>query len=599
VRHFDLLNSAPGTTLRKRMLLSPKSPANQNNGTSAAAAAAGSSSAALFSTPQPPSRPQHIFTPASASSAPPQSTFLNTHTHSTNSHHARAKRQQFPSTNTTPSQQLSFHSSHTLATSGHGTAASGSTNNNYEHSFMIEQPLSTSEHTATKESPYSAVRRDRLGTFESVMAVRSLGSGGKMASRRKNNHSDMVQQILSASVTANERVDGRDTSTSNDDDASDVSSLSDDGTAQGAAAATNSTTVASGRTMASLLKKPRAIRKKKTIPIRPNPISGRQSSDHAASSIATTSITSATHTMETIECSFPSPLTAEISVEKVKSSKDLMGNNSIHRRSQSSISGVSFQLGGGGVGGSNHRSPMIHDAWLSPGRASGYGGDSSSIQPKEGEDLIDITTDAPIDPFSGLIGMPSSSLSMCDNSFASGTTASLAEKPKTTSSFLRKPAMVSRSKTEEFDPFSKVKSEIPRAPRYLRDNPLLSKSRYRVRSSPKRQHTRAPSLDNACMIGSIAMSETNAAASVTTSTSADKEEEEEDLVSNLPPIVQKTTEEADDDSDSSYASFSEELNRKNRGKAFVGDVRNLMEKVLPVAKTNETKLQRSSEGCLT
>ena len=568
---------------------------NQNNGgTSAAAAAAGSSSSAIFSTPQPPSRPQHIFTPASASSAPPQSTFLNTHNHSTNSH-ARAKRQQFPSTNTIPSQQLSFQSSHTLTTSGHGTAASGSTNNNYEHSFMIEQPLSTSEHTATKQSPYSTVRRDRLGTFESVMAVRSLGSGGKMASRRKNNHSDMVQQILSASVTANERVDGRDTSTSNDDDASDVSSLSDDGTTQGAAAAATTTNVASGgRTMASLLKKPRAIRKKKTIPIRPNPISGRQSSDHAASSIATTSITSATHTMETIECSFPSPLTAEINVEKVKSSKDLMGNNSIHRRSQSSISGVSFQLGGG----SNHRSSMIHDAWLSP--ASGYGGDSSSIQPKEGEDLIDITTDAPIDPFSGLIGMPSSSLSMCDNSFASGTTASLAEKPKTTSSFLRKPAMVSRSKTEEFDPFSKVKSEIPRAPRYLRDNPLLSKSRYRVRSSPKRQHKRAPSLDTACMIGSIAMSETNAAASVTASTSADKEEE--DLVSNLPPIVQKTTEEADednDDSDSSYASFSEELNRKNRGKAFVGDVRNLMEKVLPVAKSNETKLQRSSEGCLT
>ena len=580
------------------MLLSPKSPVNQNNGgTSAAAAAAGSSSSAIFSTPQPPSRPQHIFTPASASSAPPQSTFLNSHTHTTNSHHARAKRQQFPSsTNTIPSQQLSFHSSHTLATSGHGTAASGSTNNNYEHSFMIEQPLSTSEHTATKQSPYSAVRRDRLGTFESVMAVRSLGSGGKMASRRKNSHSDMVQQILSASVTANERVDGRDTSTSNDDDASDVSSLSDDGTAQGAAAATNSTTVApGGRTMASLLKKPRAIRKKKTIPIRPNPIGGRQSSDHAASSIATTSITSATHTMETIECSFPSPLTAEINVEKVKSSKDLMGNNSIHRRSQSSISGVSFQLGVG-VGGSINRSPMIHDAWLSP--ASGYG-DSSSIQPKEGEDLIDITTDAPIDPFSGLIGMPSSSLSMCDNSFASGTTASLAEKPKPTSSFLRKPAMVSRSKTAEFDPFSKVKSEIPRAPRYLRDNPLLSKSRYRVRSSPQPQpqHKRAPSFDTACMIGSIAMSETNAAASVTASTSADKEEE--DLVSNLPPIVQKTTEEADDDSDSSYASFSEELNRKNRGKAFVGDVRNLMEKVLPVAKSNETKLQRSSEGCLT
>ena len=577
------------------MLLSPKSPVNQNNGGTSAAAAAGSSSSTIFSTPQPPSRPQHIFTPASASSAPPQSTFLNTHNHSTNSHHARAKRQQFPSTNTIPSQQLSFQSSHTLTTSGHGTAASGSTNN-YEHSFMIEQPLSTSEHTATKQSPYSTVRRDRLGTFESVMAVRSLGSGGKMASRRKNNHSDMVQQILSASATANERVDGRDTSTSNDDDASDVSSLSDDGTTQGAAAAATTTNVASGgRTMASLLKKPRAIRKKKTIPIRPNPISGRQSSDHAASSIATTSITSATHTMETIECSFPSPLTAEINVEKVKSSKDLMGNNSIHRRSQSSISGVSFQLGGG----SNHRSSMIHDAWLSP--ASGYGGDSSSIQPKEGEDLIDITTDAPIDPFSGLIGMPSSSLSMCDNSFASGTTASLAEKPKTTSSFLRKPAMVSRSKTEEFDPFSKVKSEIPRAPRYLRDNPLLSKSRYRVRSSPKRQHKRAPSLDTACMIGSIAMSETNAAASVTASTSADKEEEE-DLVSNLPPIVQKTTEEADednDDSDSSYASFSEELNRKNRGKAFVGDVRNLMEKVLPVAKSNETKLQRSSEGCLT
>lgn len=587
MRHyFDILNSAPGTTQRKRMLLSPKSPVNQNNGgTSAAAAAAGTSSSAIFSTPQPPSRPQHIFTPASASSgsAPPPP----------NSSHTR---QQFPSsTNTIPSQQLSFQSSHILATSGHGTAASGSTNNNYEHSFMIEQPLSPSEHTATKQSPYSTVRRDRLETFESVMAVRSLGSGGKMASRRKNNHSDMVQQILNASVTANERVDGRDTGTSNDDDASDVSSLSDDGTTEGAAAAATTTNVASGgRTMASLLKKPRAIRKKKTIPIRPNPIRGRKSSDHAASSIATTSITSATHTLETIECSFPSPLTAEINVEKVTSSKDLMGKNSPHKRSQSSISGVSPPRGGGSI---NNRSPMIQDAWLSP--ASGYRGDLSSIQPKEGEDLIDITTDARIDPFSGLIGMPSSSLSMCNNSFASGTTSSLAEEPKTTSSFLRKPAMVSRSKTEEFDPFSKVKSGIPTAPRYLRDNPLLSKSRYRVRSSPNRQHKRAQSLDQACMISSIAITETNAAASVTTSTSAD--DEEEDLISNLPPIVKKTTEEADDDddSDSSYASFSEELNRKNRGKAFVGDVRNLMEKVLPVAKSNETKLQRSSEGCLT
>ena len=120
--------------------------------------------------------------------------------------------------------------------------------------------------------------------------------------------------------------------------------------------------------------------------------------------------------------------------------------------------------------------------------------------------MIDVSSDAPIDPFSGLIGMPSSSISMCDNSFASGTSASL-EKPKT-STFLRKPAMArSNSVNSEFDPFSKVKSEIPRAPRYLRDNPLLSKSKYRARLSPPVNHRRAPSLDTACMIGSIAMSE--------------------------------------------------------------------------------------------
>lgn len=402
------------------------------------------------------------------------------------------------------------------------------------------------------------------------------------------------------SVAAAEEKEGRDSasgaSIDNDDDASDVSSLSDDGTSSGPATAASGGGRAVGKK--SLLKKSRSIRKKKNRS-RPGSISGRQTSDQAPS--IATSITSLTHTMETIDCPFPSPLTAEINIEKVKSSKDLMGNH--HRKCQSSMSGVSFPQGG------YHRSSMIHDSWTSP--SPGYEDSSPrcySRQPKKGEDLIDVSSDAPIDPFSGLIGMPSSSISMCDNSFASGTTSSL-DKPKAAaavaSSFLRKPAMVARSNSvnSEFDPFvAKVKSEVPKAPRYLRDNPLLSKSRYRGRqsllSSPHNGHERAPSLDTACMIGSIAMSET--------STPVLLPSDSESIVSNIPEVqapssVTEAADEDDDDSDaSSYASFTEELNRKDWGKAFVGDVMNFVEKVLPVVgvKPKETKLKRAT-GCLT
>ena len=544
------------------MLLSPQSATSvveqKNNGS-----AAGALSAVSYSSPPPPSRSQHIqqmYSPTSAVSAPLQDTFQN------NPNIMR----QTPGSIT--SSLLSFQSTQTLTTSvsnqfdPNGTAIR---KNHHEHSFDIEQPISGghSQHKM-KNSP---VKRDRLGTVDSVMAVRSLGSGH----RHGQKHSNVAQQML-GSVSA---AEGRDAaSTSNDnDDASDVSSLSDDGTSSAAAAS-------GGRAVKkSLLKKPRSIRKKTRS--RPGSISGRQTSDQAPS--IATSITSVTHTMGTIDCSFPSPLTAEINVEKVKSSKDLMGN---HRRCHLSMSGATFPLG--------NRGPMIHDSWTSP--TPGFG-DALSVQPEKGEDLIDVSNDAPVDPFSGLMGMPSASISMCDNSFASGTTSSL-EKPKA-SSFLRKPAMARGSSVNsEFDPFAKVRSEIPRAPRYLRDNPLLSKSRYRGRLSSPLHHDRAPSLDTACMISSIAMSETNAP--VIPPLDCDS------LASNLSPLPlqapSSVTEEPDEDdaSDSSYGSFAEELNRKDRGKAFVGDVtrniNNFMERVLPVVgvKPKEAQLKRA-EGCLT
>jgi hypothetical protein len=98
------------------------------------------------------------------------------------------------------------------------------------------------------------------------------------------------------------------------------------------------------------------------------------------------------------------------------------------------------------------------------------------------------------------------------------------------------------------------------------------------------------------MIGSIAMSETNAHIILPS--------DSESIISNLPPTPlqapSSVTEAADEDDDSSYASFTEELNRKDWGKAFVGDVINFVEKVLPVVglKPKEAKLKRA-EGCLT
>jgi len=101
------------------------------------------------------------------------------------------------------------------------------------------------------------------------------------------------------------------------------------------------------------------------------------------------------------------------------------------------------------------------------------------------------------------------------------------------------------------------------------------------------------------MIGSIAMSET--------STREIHPTDSDSLVCNLPPISSlqapsSVTEEADEhDDDSSYASFAEELNRKDWGKAVVSDVmNNFVEKMLPLVglKPKETKLKRA-EGCLT
>lgn len=576
------------------MLLSPQSAAaaggvdeKQKNGSAGVVVGAVSSSSVTYLSALPPSRPQHIYTPTSSAASVPTALQDSFHNNPTIIPRQRLN---------TNSSLLSFQSARTPTTSGGSnhfhcnTNGTGSNNIRREHSFDIEQPISPPQHVPS----YSPIKRDRLGTVESV--VRSLGS----VSHRHNGlkHSHLAQQML-GSVAAAEEKEGRDlasgASIDNDDDASDVSSLSDDGTSSGPTA----TAAASGGGRAvvkkSLLKKSRSIRKKNRS--RPGSISGRQTSDQAPS--IATSITSLTHTMETIDCPFPSPLTAEINIEKVKSSKDLMGNH--HRKCQSSMSGVSFPQGG------YHRSSMIHDSWTSP--SPGYEDSPRSRQPKKGEDLIDVSFDAPIDPFSGLIGMPSSSISMCDNSFASGTTSSL-DKPKAAaavaSSFLRNPAMVARSNSvnSEFDPFAGVKSEVPKAPRYLRDNPLLSKSRYRGRqsllSSPHHHgHERAPSLDTACMIGSIAMSET--------STPVLLPSDSESIVSNIPEVQapSSVTEAADEDDDdnsdaSSYASFTEELNRKDWGKAFVGDVMNFVEKVLPVVgvKPKETKLKRAT-GCLT
>ena len=330
------------------MLLPPQSTAEKTHVD--ATIVVGSSS--VSASPQLPNRPQHMYTPTSAASGPLQDNFL----------HNPIIMRQTPNTTTS---LISFQSAETSTASGSNQFSTNGSSRaiRQDHSFNIDQPLSPT-FCASRKQPH--VERDRLGTFESVMAVRSLGSGH----RRGHSHGNLAQQMLSVAA-----VEGRDAKSSpNDTDDAPLSSLSDDGTSSGGAAR--------GRAVKkSLLKKSRSIRKKSKS--RPGSISGRQTSDQAPS--IATSITSVTHTMETIDCSFPSPLTAEINVEKVKSSRDLMGN---HRKSQSCISGASFPQ--------SSRTSMIHDSWTSP--TPGYG-DSLSMQPEKGEDLIDVSSDAPIDPF--------------------------------------------------------------------------------------------------------------------------------------------------------------------------------------------------------
>ena len=121
------------------------------------AAAVGSSS--LSASPQLPNLPQHMYNPTSAATAPLQDNFHN---------HPNIMGQ----TPTTTASLISYQSAQASTTSGSdqfGTIRQ-------DHSFNIDQPLSPT-FCASRKHPQ--VERDRLGTFESVMAVRSLGSGHK------------------------------------------------------------------------------------------------------------------------------------------------------------------------------------------------------------------------------------------------------------------------------------------------------------------------------------------------------------------------------------------------------------------------------------
>jgi len=363
-----------------------------------------------------------------------------------------------------------------------------------------------------------------------------------------------------------------------------------------------------------------------------------------------------------------------------------------HRRSTSN--GSDF--------GNSSKNMGIHSSWLipSPSRVQQLSSrgrlETQPIKtPMSPEDLIDVLHDEPIDPFSGLIGMP---LSIgCERSVMSGDGDSYtglnvfggASVASSALSFLetpgnntldgsidndipimksgRPPLMGRRIKStsttfDEFDPLMEEEEEeeemmesyppsnnsvgssplrtlpplaIP--PRHHKDDPLLSKSRYRSplqqlatmstkKKKPALRHQRSSSLGsgglmmgNTCMFGSIALSETSKSpmtplgdvpslewdgsvghslghnsvgqstghSATLEMTSGSVVKDQALTTPNQDMTTTKNTvdgEEKDDD-DSSYESFSEEYNRPEPKLQIVAkEMKHIIGKVFPVAK---------------
>jgi len=249
-------------------------------------------------------------------------------------------------------------------------------------------------------------------------------------------------------------------------------------------------------------------------------------------------------------------------------------NNQLHHHRSTSLTSNCSEFG------NNNASTGIKTSWLVPSpprvQQPSFGGEPKpqterASTPASGESLIDVTHDEPIDPFSGLIGMPSSI--GCERSIVSGdgesytgmnvfgtrigssSSLNLMETPGATTLTSAKTATY-----DEFDPLMEdeiLKSPSPHLminnyyptsvssagipPRHYKDDPLLSRSRYRsplqMKKNPSSRHRRSTSaggvmnpssrhrrsasagggmgshrsdmmMENTCMFGCIVLSET-------------------------------------------------------------------------------------------
>ena len=278
---------------------------------------------------------------------------------------------------------------------------------------------------------------------------------------------------------------------------------------------------------------------------------------------------------------FSSPLDEAIAIEKSLSSRGGIANSNSHSRYHSHHHHRSNSNGSGGSKGKGSTSRDIQNSWLVPRERhqhhqSSYSPgtlgtqpltESSTTQtPQPGEDLIDVSCDEPIDPFSGLIGMPRSI--GCESSVISGDDDTVSTgggiwNNVFNATLSRPPIGKTRSKSETvpavsdaFDPLHLeeiVETEVLTTtsihstsisssplrpsfmpPRHHKDDPLLAKSRYRhslistgqsktpptSKKSKSMRHRRSssagsgaaaaaarPSLGNSCMFGSIAQLE--------------------------------------------------------------------------------------------
>jgi len=455
------------------------------------------------------------------------------------------------------------------------------------------------------------------------------------------------------------------------------------------------------RVMQALWKKPRALTLTKSKLKR----SGSTDAGMTRASTVTTAYTSAVHTLDTID--IPSPLGVggedtsifrgmDNSVVSTSRKSPLDGDNSYaslhgyHRRCKTGMAAYNRGAFHGDTDGG------IKSSWLTQSLGTSPSSHQHVQWRQQEIDLIDVGDSS--DPYSQNIevhpislpspseissyytpvgGVPRLVTSTCETSVISGTSSNgylpnigtmstssvslgtgggqsiheIQSQPMRSQNRLSRPPIISnRAKTSPavFDPLSEVNSHMEELscgsgipPRYLKDDPLLSKSRYRSPFLPtaiprkggrKRQTTPSGSIDGACMFGSIALSETQSSVMSPTAVGLPRRQSFRSVecadsispatfeTSNTPVLmspslasVKDATRRENDDDNESCESFTEELNRRDKHKVVVGEMKHFIGRVLPSpkpvvkagmkllgreVKSEENALKRAG-GCLT